>query len=218
MRIVCISDTHNRHDALRVPDGDLLVHAGDMSGQGSPDEVRAFAAFLTSLPHRDKVVIAGNHDFLFEQRPQTAQGLLAGSCTYLEDAEATVGGLRIWGSPWQPWFYDWAFNLRRGRAIRAKWELIPDGIDVLVTHGPPAGHGDRTARGEAVGCEDLRDAIARVRPRLHVFGHIHEAYGVTTDEHTTYVNACSCNLAYRPVHAPVVLDWDDGAVRLVAGG
>jgi len=92
-----------------------------------------------------------------------------------------IEGVRFWGSPWQPWFFDWAFNLERGEEIRAKWELIPDDTEVLITHGPPQGHGDMTSRGEGAGCADLLARIRQVKPRYHLFGHIHEGYGTSTD-------------------------------------
>jgi len=197
LRIVAISDTHAQHRAVDVPDGDVLIHAGDMTRHGDLDEVRDLNDFLGGLPHRVKLVIAGNHDFCFQDDREQAAALLS-NCVYLQDEAFEFDGLAIWGSPWQPWFHDWAFNLERGAALRAKWDLIPAGTDILITHGPPAGHGDRTARGEAVGCRDLLEAVERLRPRLHVFGHIHEAAGVTRNEHTTFVNACSCDLRYRP--------------------
>ena len=134
-------------------------------------------------------------------------------CTYLEDSEATIGGLRFYGSPWQPWFFDWAFNLERGAPLAEKWALVPDDTDVLLTHGPPSGVLDTTSRGERVGCEELAAALRRVRPRLHVFGHIHESYGVHPADDTLSVNACNCDSRYAPVHPPVVVDWDGEAMR-----
>jgi predicted phosphodiesterase len=217
MRIVCLSDTHNRHASLRVPPGDLLLHAGDATMHGTPEEVAAFDAWLATQPHRHKVVVAGNHDFLFEREPDAARGLLK-SAVYLQDSGVEVDGLRIWGSPWQPWFFDWAFNLARGAALRRKWDLIPEGTDVLLTHGPPhrirdqvAGPTPRlmaavTGRGSHVGCEELRDAVFRVRPRLHVFGHIHECYGQESRDGITFVNASNCNRSYKPANPPVVID------------
>jgi predicted phosphohydrolase len=167
--------------------------------------VARFNDFLGRQPHPHKVVIAGNHDWAFALTPRRARALIT-HATYLEDAEATVAGLRIWGSPWQPEFMDWAFNLPPGEPLRQKWDLIPDGVDVLITHGPPRGHGDALPNGARVGCPELLAAVRRVRPRLHVFGHIHEGYGVTRDEHTTYVNASTCTLSYAPTNAPVVID------------
>ncbi len=175
-RIVAIADTHNEHARLAVPDGDVLIHAGDLTGRGTLPELERVADWLRSLPHPHKVVIAGNHDFALQRNPVAARALFH-DLTFLEDSEATVAGLRVWGSPWQPWFHDWAFNLRRGPAIDAKWQLIPVGIDVLVTHGPPLGYGDRVLDGERVGCADLLRHLTRVQPKLHLFGHIHEARG-----------------------------------------
>jgi predicted phosphohydrolase len=205
MRIVCISDTHGLHDQVDVPPGDILIHAGDLTRTGDLDDVVLFSDWLGQLPHRHKIVIAGNHDWAFERQPERARALLLG-CIYLEDQETTVEGLRIWGSPWQPWFFDWAFNLERGPEIRAKWDLIPEGIDLLITHGPPRGQGDWTINNEAAGCVDLLDAVARVRPRWHVFGHIHEGYGISEADGTTFINASICTVGYQPTNKPIVFD------------
>lgn len=181
MRLVAMADTHGSHRQLDVPDGDVLVHAGDLTQRGTLAQLEDVADWLRSLPHRHKVVIAGNHDFAFQGTPGRARELFHG-LTYLEDQEVTLGGLRIYGSPWQPWFHDWAFNLRRGAAIDEKWRLIPEGLDVLVTHGPPLGFGDLVLRHpvygeERVGCEDLLRHLERAKPRFHLFGHIHEDRG-----------------------------------------
>ena len=205
MRVVCLSDTHLRHAAFQIPEGDLLVVAGDVTGRGSLAELDQVDAWLATLPHPHKVLIAGNHDFGFELDPPAARARIR-HATYLQDEEVTLGGLRIWGSPWQPVFFDWAFNLPRGAPLREKWDAIPVGIDVLVTHGPPRGILDRTARGEDVGDDDLLAAVLRVRPRLHVFGHIHEARGAVQRHGISFVNACGCDLHYRPTQPPIVVD------------
>ncbi len=208
MRVVCLSDTHDRLDRIEVPDGDLLVHAGDLTMRGELDQLRAFDAQLAALPHPHKVVIAGNHDFAFERDPEAARACIT-AATYLEDEEVEVAGLRIYGSPWQPWFHDWAFNLQRGAALAEKWARIPEGLDILLTHGPPAGYGDRCYDGRRVGCADLLVAIERARPRFHIFGHIHEDAGRWQHGPTTLVNACNCTLRYKPTQPPVVLDIPD---------
>ena len=120
IRIVAISDTHGLHRHLQVPPGDILVHAGDITGRGQLDQVVDFNEWLGGLPHRHKVVIAGNHDFCFEQQPLESAALLT-NCIYLFDKAITLDGLCFYGSPWQPWFYDWAFNLGRGPELQAKW-------------------------------------------------------------------------------------------------
>lgn len=201
--LVAISDTHALHRSVAIPDGDILVHAGDITRSGDPAEVKDLNAYLGTLPHRHKIVIAGNHDFCFERDPETSRALLS-NCTYLQDEAVFIDELWIYGSPWQPWFYDWAFNLRRGAEIRAKWTLIPENTDILITHGPPYGYLDQTARGEKVGCRDLLEAVERIQPRVHIFGHIHEGYGVASNGKTHFMNACTCNLAYEPVNKPLV--------------
>lgn len=204
-RLVLLSDTHGFHDRLRVPDGDVLVHAGDFCTSGKEMQARAFAGWLKRQPHAHKVVIAGNHDRCLELDLGLGEQLFEGA-TYLLDREASVAGLRFYGSPWQPEFLSWAFNLPRGEALRAVWAKIPAGIDVLVTHGPPFGILDRTISDLLVGCEELRVAIDRVQPRVHVFGHIHEGAGAVVEGETLFVNASVCTVAYQPDNRIVVVD------------
>lgn len=204
-RLVLLSDTHGHHDALEVPEGDVLVHAGDFCTSGKEKQARAFARWFAAQPHAHKVVIAGNHDRCLELDMALGARLFEG-VTYLLDAEAEVAGLRFYGSPWQPEFLSWAFNLPRGEPLRRVWSKIPPGIDVLVTHGPPFGVLDRTYDGTWVGCEELRYAIDRAQPRLHVFGHIHEAAGAHAEAGVLFVNASVCTLAYQPTHPILVAD------------
>jgi Icc-related predicted phosphoesterase len=207
VRIVAISDTHGQHRKLWIPPGDILVHAGDITWNGDPAEVKDFNAYLGRLPHRHKVVIAGNHDFCFENDPDTTRALLT-NCIYLQDESVVLEGLRFYGSPWQPWFYDWAFNLPRGAALKAKWDLIPPDTNVLITHGPPAGYGDLTSFNDHAGCSDLLDTVKRIRPRVHIFGHIHEGAGVIREADTTYINASTCDALYQLANKPIVYDYE----------
>ena len=116
MRIVAVADTHLYHDELVVPDGDVFVHAGDMCKGGSLEELRLATDWIRALPHRTKIVVAGNHDFAFLEHPEEARAMVA-DFVYLEDSGATIDGVSFWGSPWQPEFNDWAFNLPRGKAL-----------------------------------------------------------------------------------------------------
>ena len=206
--IAMISDTHLAHEDgdIDVPEARVLIHAGDCTKMGTAKELIKFNTWFSSLPHKTKILVAGNHDFLFQKDLGHALSLLDPSITYLQDSGVVVAGLTIYGSPWQPWFYNWAFNLYRGDAIREKWDLIPNGIDVLVTHGPPKGVLDKTTSGEYVGCDDLMSAIStRVSPKLHVFGHIHEAHGVVSKYGTTFVNAAIVDEHYIIKHKAEVL-------------
>jgi hypothetical protein len=128
---------------------------------------------------------------------------MGAAVTYLQDDEVTIQGLRIYGSPWQPEFHDWAFNVKRGPDIKRYWDQIPEGLDLLVTHGPPMGILDRSsANGSSVGCADLRVAVERTQPRAHVFGHIHGGRGQTKIGQTKFFNASMVNEAYKLVHSP----------------
>ncbi|HEY8074704.1 MAG TPA: metallophosphatase domain-containing protein [Labilithrix sp.] len=181
MRIVAIADTHLRHAKLDVPDGDVLVHAGDLLAHGTLDELARATDWLRAMPHRTKVVVAGNHEVCLQRDRdrERARAMLDGF-VYLEDAAATIDGLVFWGSPWQPRFAFWAFGLARGPELAAKWALVPDRVDVLVTHGPPRGFGDRVrifGSERHVGDDDLLRRVREVRPRLHLFGHIHQDPG-----------------------------------------
>jgi hypothetical protein len=213
MRIVAVADTHLFHDDLRVPDGDVLVHAGDLCRGGSLAELARALAWLRALPHATKILVAGNHDWAFAREPAAARALAREGVVYLEDAGAEVGGLRVWGSPWQPAFHDWAFNLPRGPALAEKWGQIPPGLDLLVTHGPPEGVGDRSSTGGRTGCADLRARVAGVRPRVHLFGHIHEDGGAWAVGPTLFVNCTTWECERRTT----VFELEPGAgeARLV---
>lgn len=216
MRLICTSDTHNAHKALRLPEGDVLIHAGDATGQGLTLEVEHFLAWFASQPHTHKILIAGNHDWLFQRHPEMATQLLARypGITYLQDSGIEIEGIKFWGSPWQPEFCDWAFNLpRRGNCLREIWNKIPLDTDVLITHGPPYGVLDQVKGGPHLGCEELKMRIATVRPRIHIYGHIHDSYGVAQSEFTTYVNPCNCDEQYRMRNQPIVLDLTPEGVK-----
>lgn len=212
-RFVLISDTHNKLHEMEIPSGDILIHAGDQTGRGTLDEIEEFATCFGALPHRHKCCIAGNHDWGYSKQRNLAEGILmrAGGITYLQDSEVTVEGFRVYGSPFQPRFLDWAFNVDRGPKIRKIWEKIPTGVDILITHGPPFGILDLTAQGQHVGCEDLADELKRVRPRLHVYGHVHNAYGIVEKEGTIYVNASNLNERYQVANDPIVVDLEPGS-------
>lgn len=207
LRIVCLSDTHCLHRSVKVPDGDLLIHAGDMTERYGWEALQDFGAWMRELPHPHKVAIAGNHDFCCQHDPVRARRLLEG-VTYLQDEQVTIEGLQIYGSPWQPWFYDWAFNLPRGEELRKVWAKIPDKTQILVTHGPPDGMLDLTGRLQSAGCEDLLARVDAIRPVMHVFGHIHEGHGRKHHHGTWFVNASICDGQYRAVNQPQVFDWD----------
>lgn len=204
MRIVALADTHLAHEGLDVPDGDVLVHAGDLLQLGCVDELARAVDFFGRLPHRTKVIVAGNHEVCLERRPEEARKLLEGF-VYLQDSAVTIDGRVFYGSPWQPKFRIWAFGAERGPELASKWAQIPHGVDVLVTHGPPRGFGDRIVWKDVerhVGCSDLLARVREIRPSLHLFGHIHQDPGMWKDGATTFANVTTA----EGEHPPTVID------------
>jgi hypothetical protein len=149
-------------------------------------------------------VVAGNHDWCFAREPQQARAILGEGIHYLQDAEVILEGHRFWGSPWQPEYNEWAFNLPRGEPLAQKWSLTPEQIEVLITHGPPWGIGDRSGMDERAGCEELLRAVRRLRPVLHIFGHIHQDSGFWRDGDTCFANVTT----WECERGPTVLDLD----------
>lgn len=243
MRIVMVSDTHVMHGQhkIPIPDGDILIHAGDLTICGNYMETAEAGKWLSKLPHKHKIVIAGNHDFLFEsdqRRGREAIGDGFDGIRYVQDQLIEIEGIKIFGSPWTPRFYDWAFQLDNHEATTVRpdhvrtpwkdaaehWQKIPVETQLLITHGPPYGILDNVRRrvvqikplGEKVreftdraGCKELEKRIQQLPDlRLHVFGHIHPGHGVLQLEEVTFVNAATCDSVYIPNQKPIVLDLE----------
>jgi len=218
-RITFISDTHTKHDKVSgfLTGGDMLIHAGDLTGRGYITEIENFMKWYDNINNYDtKVFIAGNHDFGFQDDNQKLRGLLTGYKTidYLEDDLMMVGEdyetmIKIWGTPWQPEFHNWAFNLPRGEKLKEKWDMIPVDTDILITHGPPFGKLDYIPYDSVnVGCEELMKRVEEIKPKIHVFGHIHEGYGYVFDGNTHFINAAVLNGRYEFRNKPITVDWD----------
>jgi len=225
MRITLISDTHTKHDELSynpkdLPGGDLLIHAGDIMNSGrNPVDINQFCKWFDGLEQYDhKVFIAGNHDRIFETDPEMASEIYTSykNIDYLQDDWIQAGDdlslVKIYGAPWQPEFYNWAFNLpRRGDELMAKWSAIPKDTDILITHGPPQDHLDVSGppyNEPHLGCELLRVKVDEQPPKIHVFGHIHGGYGYKFHNGTHFFNASILNERYEYVNKPVTFDWD----------
>jgi Icc-related predicted phosphoesterase len=211
MKIVVISDTHTLHNEIlnKIPPADVLIHCGDFSEHDLVSVV-SFNEFLGELSHiPTKIVIPGNHDRFVERNVDLARATLT-HCHFLLDESITIDGINFYGSPWQPEFFDWAYNLpRKSPMLQERWDAIPTNTDVLITHGPPNGICDLNKQGQPTGCELLRETIlGRVMPKFHLFGHIHEAYGSYNDRglDTTFINASICNLNYKPINDPVIIE------------
>jgi len=201
MRLIVISDTHGLHNRIEgLPDGDVLVHAGDFMNSGyDATDIWSFNRWLAEQSFESRIVIGGNHDRFFQDSPEDARSLLT-NAIYLENSGATINGVSFWGSPYTPEFLNWAFMYPRGAEARKYWDQIPDGLDVLITHGPPFGILDQvTPGGEHLGCAELLKAIEEKKPKVHIFGHIHGGAGTFDSGATRFINAAYLNERYRPL-------------------
>lgn len=227
MRITFISDTHNKHNQVTrsLPGGDLLIHAGDLTGRGYQNEITDFLNWYNGLDnYTHKIFIAGNHDWGFQESPDMCRELLKlyPKVTYLQDNLEVIGedyesAVKIYGSPWQPEFYDWAFNLpRMGDDLKEKWDNVSANTDILITHGPAWGHLD-TVKGKSVplGCELLTERINELKPKIHVCGHIHTGYGYKFDGTTHFFNASVLDESYYYTQKPMTVDWNPQTNELV---
>jgi Icc-related predicted phosphoesterase len=220
MKITFISDTHNKHKEITssLPGGDLIVHGGDISSMGYKHEIQEFLKWFNGLDnYTHKIFIAGNHDWGFQTNPEMCKELLEfyDKVTYLEDNMKVIGddyqtAVKVWGSPWQPEFYNWAYNLpRKGEELKNKWELIPSDIDILITHGPAFGKVDKViGEYENLGCELLAERIQTSKPKIHVCGHIHSGYGYVFDGQTHYINASVLDERYYFTQKPLSVEWN----------
>jgi Icc-related predicted phosphoesterase len=224
MKITFISDTHTRQGLIPysdLPGGDLLIHAGDIMNSGyNKNDIIDFLHWYDSIPGYDKkIFIAGNHDRMFENHPEDVKQWLSKfpNIIYLQDESygiydlETDKTLNIYGSPWQPEFYSWAFNLpKNGIEIAGKWEGIPDDTDILITHGPSWGAVDTVAGRpwDNLGCELLSERIQTFRPKIHVCGHIHSGYGIETIDGIHYINASVLDESYEYTQKPWNVEWD----------
>ena len=210
MKIALFSDTHASHGQIRIPDAEMLIFAGDMTHCRTSLDVSDFNRFLKHLPHKYKIVIGGNHDHILARDPQRARMLLS-EAVYLLDESVAIEGITIYGSPWHPVFNDRAcdaFALPRGKALKEKWDLIPPGIDILVTHTPPAGILDQDGP-VSHGCSDLTAAVVALKPGYHIFGHIHRHHGMVKHGATSYIN-CNVQGDNGVLRSALLLDYCSG--------
>ncbi|MBL7845554.1 MAG: metallophosphatase domain-containing protein [Cyclobacteriaceae bacterium] len=206
MKIVCISDTHTKHKEVILPKGDLLIHAGDVSWVGSELQLIDFFKWFDKQDFKHKIFIAGNHDLMFERNPKQAQSLIPKDIIYLEESSVTIEGVKIYGTPITPYFFNWAFNRYPGQDIEQHTRKIPNDTDILITHGPPYGILDANAKGEHCGCPSLLSKIQEVKLKLLICGHIHEGYGRVEKGKSQYVNASLLNHKYEYKNRPVVVE------------
>jgi len=217
-RLVAVSDTHGKFrelsdpgSALHLPAGDILVHAGDLTKDGSHAEVQVACDWLAGLRGRYQhiILVPGNHDRVFQKDAPLAREMVAGRFDLLIDQGVRRLGLDFWGTPWTPAFGNLAFGYEpRNERWAENWDAgMPEQIDVLISHGPPLGILDRLERtGKSGGSALLRAAIEKRRVRLVVCGHIHEGYGLREEGGVQFVNASLQDTWGEVRNPPVVID------------
>lgn len=187
---------------------------------GYKHEIKRFGEWFGQQDFTHKVFVPGNHDFLFQDNEAEGRGNLRKGCPdvhYLRSShvELEVRGqkIKIWGSPYTPFFCNWAFNIHTYTdGLKNEWAKIPKGTDIIVTHGPPYGINDTCTHGERVGCRELKKACERTRPLVHIGGHIHEGWGWQEWKDILFVNPAICNAVYNPIQKPIVIIVDNGKV------
>lgn len=200
LKVAAISDTHQHHGAINLPPADVLVCAGDVCLEGTMFEFDGFAEWWNSLEYRYKVLVPGNHDWCFQKKEGTCRAWLPDTIVLI-DQLAEIEGRIIWGSPYTPWFYNWAYNVPRGM-LHEHWDKIPINLDLLITHGPPHGVLDqaRPMLSENLGDNELRHAVEQKKPARHVFGHIHGSGGrLVKVGDTAFHNISVVNEQYKVV-------------------
>jgi len=209
-----ISDTHNGHKKLVLPNADILIHSGDFTSMGHEHEVKAFLKWFSKVgDFKYRIFIAGNHDWLFDTSKGLAKSLIPSNLIYLEDDGVEVLGLNIYGTPVSPVFFDWAFMKEEFR-LKDHWEAVPDDTDILITHCPPKGILD------FVGCDYTGSSTLyyevtnRIKPLVSVFGHIHDKHGVIEFDGTHYINACNANVHNKIEYPPIHIGINDDKVEV----
>ncbi|WP_300435825.1 metallophosphatase domain-containing protein [Christiangramia sp.] len=204
MRLICLADTHNFHHDIAIPTGDILIHAGDCTDGGTRNETEDFLRWFSGQPHKYKILVPGNHDFYFEKAAYLKK--IPDNIHLLIDKGLTIEGLEFWGSPMTPGSGNWAFNRERGMPIRNHWNLIPKKTDFLITHTPPYGILDEISSGVKLGCEELKQILNTIKPKYHLFGHIHYAAGSIKRSSTRFFNLSILDERQRLMHSPRIID------------
>lgn len=211
LKIVAISDTHENWGKLVIPECDILISAGDYSFRGSPNVVKDFHAWLNIQPAKHVISVQGNHESWVEKNFLEAKQIALEACSrvnFIDEGLVVINGVNFWGSAVTPFFCNWAWN-RHSHEIQEHWDKIPANTNVLITHGPPYNVLDLCPDGRRVGCPKLMTKIREVKPKVHIFGHIHWSYGQKEFNGTQYYNAAICNESYNPFNPPTVIEYDE---------
>ena len=214
IKIVCISDTHLQvTDSFYLPEADILIHTGDFCSSGKLEDFIKYCSWLEKFKYKySKILqIAGNHDWIAEKNESLLRdeffSRFGEKLVYLKDEAFRFKGINFYGTPMQPIFQNWAFN-RSEKELENYFSKIPESTDILLTHCPPYEILDKVFyRGINVGSISLLNKVKEVKPKVHIFGHIHECYGSVKREGTLFINASICDLEYQANNKPIMLEY-----------
>lgn len=205
MKIIALSDTHTEHEKVSLPDGDILIFAGDFEiRRDRPTDLFDMIAWFSQQPHKTKIVIFGNHDFTNNLTWWELQQRF-GKIYYLDNGYIIVNGLKIWGSSYSPTFMDWAW-MKSDNELKEIYATIPDDTDIVVTHTPCRGILDDCGRYGNVGSISLRERIKEIKPKIHICGHIHNCHGKYTDGQTDYYNVSAMDDNYDVINRAMIIE------------
>jgi Icc-related predicted phosphoesterase len=210
MKIVALSDTHGNHLSVDIPEGDIIIHCGDFTRKSNYQEVMDFIQWYSELRFSHKILVAGNHDRFIEKRKQEFLEILNGrNIIYLENQSVQVDAYKLFGSPYTRIFGGiGSFTYSNEDEAREIWDIIPNGSDIIITHGPPEGFRDYSkTENKNTGCAVLLEHILKIKPAYHIFGHLHESYGIDSNEDTVFVNASLVNGAEEVINSPIVIEF-----------
>lgn len=207
MKVCAVSDLHGF--LPKIPECDLFLIAGDICGPSNifsqmKELINNFKPWLANVQAKKKIIVAGNHDIIFQTNPELLP-VWDKDTMYLQDDGCEFEGLKIYGSPWQIRFCDWAFN-EDEENLEHIWSKIPDDTDILVTHSPPLGYGDINMGRENLGSPSLTRRVLDIEPKLHCWGHIHYSYGVhympgyKKGQPIIGANVALCGENYKPIN------------------
>lgn len=216
LKIVAISDCHNKYHKLIIPECDILISAGDYSFQGNRKEVKDFHEWFNKQPAKHKISVQGNHELYVEKYFNEMKQVAEEACPgvhFIDEGLVEVEGLKIWCSAITPFFCDWAWN-RHSYEIKKHWDKIPDDVDIVATHGPCYGildqttYADGTPKSNPLGCPYLAVRIKELKPDIHLCGHIHSGFGEKHIDGTSYYNVSICDELYTPSNPITIIEYE----------
>ena len=203
MNTMFLSNTHGHHETLLLPRGDMIIHAGDFTKNGTESEAREFLHWFSHLNYKYRIFIAGMRDAFFEQEPGLVRKLLPSNVIYLEESGVEAGGFKIWGSPFNTFNHGSAFSVSAGDEIREHWNKIPDEVDIVIGRMPAYGVHDEEGSGDHIGCKDLLRKLVRVEPNYFVCGNLHGVHRYEYRHDINFINASLLNPEYKIAYKPV---------------